>query len=253
MKRVLALCLAVLLPGAGTAQESIVAGLSQSRIAITANFDGSQIIVYGAVRRDAPPPPGPLEVIVTVEGPSGPVIVRRKDRVGGIWINDASARVDAAPSFYAVASTAPLEDILSGTDDLRYRISIPRAIRAVGLTSEAPDAAEFTDALLRIRREEGIYRLAPDGVSLTEETLFRADVDLPASLSEGDYRVRMFLSRDGKIIAESAQVIDVRKAGLEQFLFRLSQDQPLAYGILALLLAALAGWAASEGFKRFAR
>ena len=231
-------------------RETIVAGLSQSGIAITANFNGSQIIVYGAVKREAPVPPGPLGVIVTVEGPSGPLVVRRKDRVGGIWINDAAITVDAAPSFYEVATNAPIGDILSGIEDLRHRITLPRAISAVGATQESEDAAEFTDALLRIRKADGTYRTADGAVGVAEETLFRVDVDLPASLSEGDYRVRMFLTREGRVVDWQEQVIDVRKAGLERFLFNLSQDQPLIYGILALALAAFAGWGASEAFRR---
>lgn len=255
MKALAALALAALL-GAGAAlaqeapRETIVAGLSQSGIAITANFDGSQIIVYGAVRREAPPPAGPLGVIVTVEGPSGRLVVRRKDRVAGIWINDAAITVESAPSFYEVATNAPIDEILTDTEDLRHRITVPRAIRAVGATAESADAAEFTQALLRIREADGTYRLANEAVALAEETLFRADVELPANLSEGDYRVRMFLTREARVVAAQEQVIDVRKAGLERFLFNLSQQEPLIYGILALALAAFAGWAASEAFRR---
>ena len=44
--------------------------------------------------------------------------------------------------------------------------------------------------------------------------------------------------------------IDVRKAGLERFLFALAQDQPLLYGLASLLLAVFAGWGASEVFRR---
>ncbi|MDZ4085659.1 MAG: TIGR02186 family protein, partial [Tabrizicola sp.] len=118
MIRALALLLALSLPAvaqdAPATQEVIVAGMSQNRVSITADFDGSEILIYGAVKRDSPPPEGgPLEVIVTVEGPSSPVAVRRKDRVAGIWINNASVRVDSAPSFYAVATTGPLDYILS--------------------------------------------------------------------------------------------------------------------------------------------
>ena len=254
MRRLAIALMAALSAGAALAEETpretIVAGLSQSGIAITANFDGSQIIIYGAVKREAPAPEGPLGVIVTVEGPSGPLLVRRKDRVAGIWINDASVMVDAAPSFYEVATNAPIGDILSETDDLRHHITLPMAVRAVGATTDTVDATEFTEALLRIREADGTYRMANEEVALTEDTLFRADVQLPASLSEGDYRVRMFLTRDRRVVDWQEQVIDVRKAGLERFLFNLSQEQPLIYGILALALAAFAGWAAAEGFRR---
>ena len=230
--------------------EEIVAGLSQSRVSITARFDGSEILIYGAVKRDAPAPAGPpLQVIVTVEGPSTPLMIRRKERVAGIWINRDAVRIDSAPSFYAVATTAPLLEILTETEDLRHGISIPRTIRAVGITAEAPNAPDFVVALQRIRLADGSYGVNEKTVQLTEETLFRTDIGLPANLVEGDYQVRIFLTRGGKVVDDLTQVIDVRKAGLERFLFRSAQDRPLLYGLGALALAALAGWAAAAVFR----
>ena len=73
--------------------EEVVAGLSQNRVAITANFDGSEILIYGAVKRMAPAPvaDGPLQVVVTVAGPLEPITVRRnsaRDPFG--WCPDGS-------------------------------------------------------------------------------------------------------------------------------------------------------------------
>jgi uncharacterized protein (TIGR02186 family) len=250
MIRALALALLIALPAAAQ-QEQIVAGMSQNRVSITADFDGSEILIYGAVKRDAPAPEGvgPLEVIVTVEGPSTPVTVRRKARVAGIWVNNASVNVDSAPSFYAVATTGPLNHILSDTDNLRYGITIERVIRAVGITEEADEAGEFLLGLLRVRTNEGRYRVLQGKVELTEETLFRTDVILPSNLTEGEYKVRLFLLRDKRVIASQERVIGVRKEGLERWIFNLAQEQPLIYGLISLLLAAVAGWGASAAFR----
>jgi uncharacterized protein (TIGR02186 family) len=249
MMRVLAWLLLLAMPA--LADETIVAGMSQNRVSITADFDGSEILIYGAVKRESPAPEdrGPLEVIVTVEGPSTPVTVRRKARVAGIWVNTASVLVDSAPSFYAVATTGPLNHILSDTDNLRYGITIERMIRAVGITAEAEKSEEFLAALLRVRTDEGRYRVLQGKVELTEETLFRSDVILPANLTEGEYKVRLFLLRDKRVIASQERVIGVRKEGLERFIFNLAQEQPLIYGLISLALAALAGWGASAAFR----
>jgi len=230
--------------------EEIVSGLSQNRVSITANFDGSEILVYGAVRRMAPPPSGSLlQVIVTVEGPSTPLVIRRKEKVAGIWINNAAVTIDAAPSFYAVATTGLIENILTETENLRHRITIERVIRATGISDEAADSPRFVQALGRIRQSEGQYRLEEGTVQLTAETLFRADIVLPANLTEGDYRVRIFLTRDGRVVDVQERRINVQKAGLERLLFSLAHERPLVYGLLALALAALAGWAASAAFR----
>ena len=242
------------LAGPIAAEETIVTGLSQNRVAITANYNGSEILVYGAVKRDAPAPsPLPVEVIITVEGPSTPLTIRRKEWVAGLWINRDTILVDAAPSFYAVASSGPMDEILTQTEDLRYKITIHHAIRAVGITSEAVDSEEFIAALQRLQGTADRYRLEEGSVQLTDQTLFRADVILPSNLTEGDYRVRLYLLRGGKVIDDQERVIGVRKTGLERFLFNLAHQQPLLYGVISLLLAVVAGWAASAGAQLLRR
>jgi uncharacterized protein (TIGR02186 family) len=243
--------LAILLMLAVPAQaERVVAGLSQESIGITASFDGSEILIYGAVKRDSPEPEGkPLEVIVTLEGPSGPVTIRRKNREFGIWIHTESVGVAAAPSYYVVATTGPLADILNPAEDQRQRISVPLAMRAFSGPLEVDDARPFTEALIRIREAEGQYLLNEGGVALLDQTLFRADFHLPANLTEGDYKVRIFLLRDGIVVDQYRAALPVRKVGLERWIFALSRENPLAYGLLAIFLAVFAGWAASAAFR----
>ncbi len=226
-------------------------GLSQDRIAITTNFDGSQILVFGAVSREAPAPLGPLAVIVTVAGPPVPVTVRRKERIAGIWINADAVEVDAAPSFYAVASSAPLSEALSRTEDQRHRITPSRVIRAVDTRSAETET--FVQALIRIRTREGAYGLGGDRVLLAEDTLFSTEIELPANLTEGNYAVRVFLTRGGTVIDRQDSVIFVSKVGLERWIWALAHERPLIYGLLSLAIAIAAGWAASAAFSLLRR
>ncbi len=242
------LCACFALP-AGAA-ETVVAGLSQDRIEITADFDGSDLLIYGAVKREEPvPQSGPMQVIITVEGPLTEQRVRRKSRRFGIWINTDAVTIDSAPSHYAIATTAPFEEIVSQTEDLRHSISIPRAIRSVGAPQTVADSQAFTEALIRLRKARGQYSLDEGGVSLADQTLFRTDIDLPANLVEGNYKTRIFLLRNKAIVDLFERTIYVRKVGLERWLFRLAHEQPAIYGALALALAAVAGWAASAAFR----
>nr|WP_170589757.1 TIGR02186 family protein [Ruegeria arenilitoris] len=232
------------------ADEQVVLGLSQDRVAITADFDGSEILIFGAVKREAPIPPGPpLEVIVAVAGPSEPVMVRRKEKKFGIWVNTDSVLVDSAPSFYAVATSAPFTDIITDTEDLRYRISIRRAIRSVGAAMHIREAQNFARAVVRIREDEGLYSIRENTVAVDEQTLFRTSIEMPADLTEGDYLTRIFLMRNGEVISQFETVIDVRKVGLERFLYNMSRQQPVWYGLMSLVIAIAAGWGASTAFR----
>jgi len=230
--------------------ETVVAGLSQNRVAITANFDGSEILIFGAVKRDSPPPnTAPLEVIITVSGPPEPATVRKKDRRFGIWVNTEAVEIDRAPSFYAVATSAPLETSLRATEDLRHRITIPSAIRSVGAPMEVANPERFTEALIRIRQEAGLYKRLEESVHFRDQTLFDLSLALPANLRAGAYTTRILLTREGHVVDFFETSIDVQKVGLERFLYNLAYQQPLAYGLLSLAIAIAAGWMASAVFR----
>ncbi|MBV2358752.1 TIGR02186 family protein [Thalassococcus sp. CAU 1522] len=242
--RWLLILLALALPARA---EEVVLGLSKDTISISTDFDGSEILIYGAIKRETTIPEQPLHVIVAVAGPSLPVTVRRKERRFGIWINTDAAEVDAAPTFYAVATSGPWSEVISDTEDLRHRVSIPRAIRAVG--TELRDTKNFTDALIRIRARGDQYQLLQGAVELRQQTLFNTAIRLPANLTEGAYPTRIFLTRDRKVISKFETVIDVQKVGLERWLFELSRNQPLVYGLMSLAIAIAAGWGASAAFR----
>ena len=125
--------LLMLLPSLAVAQEKLVLGLSQDEVSITATFPGSELLIFGAISRETPPPQNSdLGVIIAVAGPNVPVTIRRKERVAGIWINTDSANIDIAPSFYAVATSGPLNEVLRPLEDLQHAITWDRVVRSAG-------------------------------------------------------------------------------------------------------------------------
>jgi len=247
-----------LMAARGTASE-IVGALSQSRVSLTANFSGSEILIFGAIRRE----PGEVtaeeaaeaqgetdyDVIIVIEGPRQRVDVWRSDRRAGIWMNVESQSMASVPSFYAVASTEPLSQILSPEADARYQISTRAAIRAEQVGDGSPQALLFAEALMRIRERSAQYLSLERFVHVERDILFRANVQLPANLTEGAYTTRMYLMQGGDVVSQYRTAIFVRKDGLERWLHELAYDQPFLYGLLALAIALVAGWGASALFR----
>ena len=91
----------------------------------------------------------------------------------------------------------------------------------------------------------------PTYVVVDEQTLFRTAIEMPANLTEGNYVIRIFLTRGGEVVSSYDTQIDVHKVGLERWLFSLSRQQPLIYGLMSLAIAIAAGWGASAIFKLF--
>jgi uncharacterized protein (TIGR02186 family) len=227
--------------------EQIVLGLSQNEVAITTTFDGSEILIFGAIKRDRPPPDvDTLGVIVTISGPSERVTVRRKDRVAGIWVNNASATIDVAPSFFAVASNLPLNEILTQREDRQNRISLGYAVRTILPTNRG--LQNYIEALLRVRQQSNLYQVLESHVEVTEGTLFRATIEMPSNLIEGEYRAEIYLTRAGEVVDVYRTRIPVQKVGPGQWFYTLAHQQPAIYGLISLAIAVAAGWLASAAF-----
>ena len=153
----LAVLLALLAVTPLAAQETVVTGISKDNIALTADFNGSEIFIFGAIRREGPAQPdaAPLDIIITIKGPTRGVTVRRKDRRFGVWVNTDAVRVREAPTFYSIATTSPLDSLLTETELLRYQIGMNQAVRRVGGHPTITDTSSFGEAVVRIASDGG--------------------------------------------------------------------------------------------------
>lgn len=241
----------------GTAEsaDQLVTDLSEHKVAIRSNFTGTQILLFGAVEADARDEHGlNRDVVIVVSGPRRAMTVRRKERVAGIWVNHDSITFPKVPGYYAVASTRPLEVTL-GKDILkREQIGIenvdlgPPTAQSMDGSDEllpADEEQSFVKALIRNKKRARLFTSDAGGVTFLGRTLFRATVDIPANVPVGLYTATVFLVRDGEIVDAIASPLYIDKSGLERFIYRLAHAQPLFYGLIAVLGAALAGWLAS--------
>jgi len=223
----------------------LAADLSRSVVSITTGFVGSNVILFGAAD-------GPGHIVIVVEGPGRDTVVRRKSRVSGIWINRHSVVFRKAPSFYAVAASSPLDEIVSARTAKRFRIGAENLVlKADGKVSEG-QANRFRVALIRNQRRAGLFPKEISKVVLPDKgvRLFRTEIFFPSNVPTGAYSVRFMLVRDGFVIQQYKRKLVVGKAGLSARVFRFAHEQSILYGIVAILLAVAAGWAASAAFGR---
>lgn len=240
------LLLASLAAAAGPARaQALLAELSQREVAVTTGFAGAELLVFGTTAAELAGPG--MDVIVSLRGPNAPVVVRRKVRIAGIWLNGPSERFDAAPSFYSVTSTSPLEAVLPAEERRRLRIGLASLPLAPRGQIEDPT---FRQALLELKTDQRLYGEDPAGVRLVGERLFHARLFLPPAVIPGPYRVDILVVRDGRVVASRDLPLTVVRAGTSAEIWRIARDEPLAYGIAAVLLAAFAGWLGSVLFRR---
>jgi uncharacterized protein (TIGR02186 family) len=236
--------LASLFPGAAGG-ESLVSTLSDDDVEITSNFIGEQIVVFGAVR-GAPETGDPgYEVAIVVEGPDQDVIVRRKERLLGVWANRASHELDRVPSFYVMH----LSDNFRRDALPQYRLgvgSLPFAQSA----AQDPSARDFAEALVALKSARGLYVEREDAVAFLAPNVFRTNFFLPSSIPTGEYRVSVYLFRNAALLAGRTEKLTIEKGGFSERIARAADAEPFFYGLFCVALAVFTGWLAGIVFRR---
>jgi len=249
VRTAIALLLAVpaLAPAQPAGRPILVPDVSQGRVEIAYSFTGADLLLFGAILYPggrAPSGAHRTDVAVVVRGPTQSIRVREKERVAGLWVNADSFRYRSAPSFYAVASSRPIAALLDQRTRAIYELGLD-SLQLSPATAAAPAVERrFARGLVDLRRRAGLYYEAPGTVSIRDGVLYRANLLVPARVPVGRFTAETFLIRDGRVLAAAVAPIEVRKSGFERFVARAAERRPLAYGLVAVMLAIGLGWAA---------
>lgn len=237
----------------GSRAEQALISLSTERIAITSNFTGASLVVFGVIDREgATTPPGAYDVVVTVRGPRGAVVVREKERRGPFWLNADSRKYIAIPALLSVLSNRPLADIASEDKRRELRIGVDNLVPSQGDRTKTvdPDEPDFRRALIRIRKAERLFVENPEGVKLITRTVFRANARIPGAVPLGAYAADVAIFQEGREVAKATANFTVTKSGVEEQIAYAARFSPLMYALATIAAALMIGWLASIIFRR---
>ncbi len=239
-------CLFFLLPlSFAQAQEgeALVVDLAQDHVDITTGFNGARLVLFGVKKAGG-------DIAVVISGPKKRMVVRRKDRVAGAWMNRQSVEFRDALSYYDYALGAS-EETLAPTDVLdEHGIGLD-SLSFTTVSKEKPEVAgRFHEALIRNQQSEGLYPLSPNDIVYLSDTFFRTSLDLPSNVPMGEYTIRTFYIRDQKIEDIQTTSLKVAQVGLGSQIYLFAHGHSLAYGLLAVAIAVFAGWAANTFLRR---
>lgn len=237
------------------AKPVLVPDVSQRDIEIAYSFTGAELLLFGAILYPGGRAPEagerPPEIVVVVKGPTQSVLVREKEKVAGIWVNAERMRYRSAPSFYAIASSRPIDRIVDERTRAIYELGVA-SLQLSPASSAAPEVqTRFDKGLEDLRARTGLYYEAPNAVEITDGVLYRARVSIPARVPVGKFTAETFLIRDGRVLAAAVRPIDIRKSGFERFVARSADRHAILYGIITVALSILFGWGAGAIWKRF--
>jgi len=238
--------------GAGAAKaEDLVSTVSNPNIAITSNFDGETLSLFGNVEPDSNQvaAKGPYDVIIVITGPSVDRVARLKTNNFGLWMNTEQVEFNPFPTYFHVLSSNPLLKI---TDEqiLEANRILPDAQARVSAVPQSLHVERFGAELIRLMSAKGLFGQNEVGVKFLSPTAYVAQLTLPGDITNGLFITQTYLFKDGKLLAKRGDSFAVNKTGFERFLFTSAQEYPLLYGLTCVLLAIGTGWLGGVIFRR---
>jgi uncharacterized protein (TIGR02186 family) len=229
----------------------LVPDISARNVQIRYSFTGAQLLLFGAVvYPGGRSPDHPVDIAVVLRGPVQPILVREKQKIAGIWMNADSNRFRSAPSFYAVASSRPIPELVDERTAAIYELGLHNLQLSPGGGALPDKERRFEAGLLDLRHRQGLYAENPHGVEIADGVLYRAVITIPSQVPVGTYTAETFLIDRGKVIAAATRDIQINKSGFERYVALAARRHRLVYGLTAVAMSLFLGWAAAAAFRR---
>lgn len=227
----------------------LVPEVSQHEIQVRQGFIGTELLLFGAIldpdgrraRRD-------YDIVVVLKGPTEPILLREKEKTLGIWVNAHSTSFRSVPSFYALASSRPIDQIVDERTAAIYELGLDFLQLSPTGAIDPEEQARFTTGLVDLRSREGLYQQVGDGVTISDDVLYQARIAIPSNVRTGRYTAETFAITDGRVIASATAEVEVKKLGFERLVAEEADQSSVLYGLFAVALSLVMGWGAGRLF-----
>lgn len=228
----------------------LVPEVSQHEVQVQQGFVGTELLLFGAILDPSGARAGQeYDIVVVLKGPTEPIRLREKDRIGGIWMNAESTAFRSAPSFFAVASSTDISSIVDERTAAIYELGLDFIQLSPSGTIDPEEQTRFTEGFVDLRQRQGLFKEDMEGVQINEQVLYQARISLPSNVQTGQYTAETFAISRGRVIASEIAEVEVRKVGFGRLVELFAQKQSLFYGLFAVSLSILMGWMAGRLFS----
>ena len=218
--------------------------LSEKEIQIETDFNGKEIIIFGIFEPEE-------NTIVAIEGPKKDTKILKKERLFGFWINTKKIIYKKLPTIFFVASSAPIKDILNYESIIKEELYFDELLTNT-ITQrnflEQKNLGEWGKNLIRIKTNENLFKEYE--FKNIDNKLFQTRVFFPSNSTPGKYEVTIFQVKDQIIQNKKSAIINIRKSGVGEKIYRFAHEQSALYGLLSILFAILSGLIAATIFRR---
>jgi uncharacterized protein (TIGR02186 family) len=225
------------------AQQKVITSVSKNVVEIGLSYSGDKIFFFGVN-----PVPGSDVVIKLTAEKEEAIKLSVKGKVGPLWMTVKQYEVTNSPFIYKIHASKPLDQIISPETAQQLELGYPAVrgkmkLHLIRGEAAPEDEERVWKGLLKIKERATLYNVVEDPARLeiSEGKLFKHYFRFPPAATEGRYQVESYCFLKGELVGYGKDIIEIKKVGLENWLTQTSQNQPVFFGIMAVLIAVGAG------------
>lgn len=230
-------------PRSADATVSVTTKNEPNVIAIGPFFNGMPLTVTGEV--DAA-----NDVVVLVSGGREDLTLKKKGKVLGLlWMNLGDVHFKNVPSLYLLYTSPGVKASSASETKNRERLEVGFEYLIKKMEIEAPLEArdKLANEFLKLKQKEELYASHPGEIVFDNKNEaqkhFTARIWIPPKIPIGEYQVTVMEIYHGRIVDISKHQLTVKEEGILLLLSKMAYNHSLAYGLIAVLIAVIAGLA----------
>ncbi len=218
--------------------------LSDKEIQIQTDFNGKEIIIFGILNNDH-------DTVISIKGPNKDTKVLKKERILGFWFNTKKVIYKQIPSLFFIASSSPIKEILNEDTIIKEKLYFDELLVNTITQRDFIDQNNlkiWNKNLIDIKSSDNLFKKY--NFENIDDKLFQTRVFFPSNSSPGKYNVTVYQIKNKIIHDKKNRVINIKKAGVGEKIFKFANEKPATYGLLAIFFAIISGLFAATVFRR---
>ncbi len=208
-------------------------------IRIGSFFSGEKVFVRAVVPLGAP-------VALRIIGPREDLVLMKKGRVGGLWMNVQQVLFRNIPKVYLLWTSEKMSALETRNPEKSMKLDYLSFLSGSLPDKDQKEGPLLINELIKLKEADNLYQLFEKAIRikpLEKGGWDQADavLELPAKIYPGTYALELIAFQEGKGTLLHSSTIEVRLAGFPALVSRVAHQKGLWYGILAVIIATISG------------
>ncbi len=216
------------------------------KIPVTIGYHGTKVKVEGEGLTTS-------DVVVQISSTLGSEHLKYKGKAAGLfWMKLGNIIFEDVPKVYLIYSTKDVEKFLTKEECKRFSIGYEALEKKAKIKTNMKDFVrdKWMVEFFKFMEEENLYdeEVGRIHIDKTNHT-YSVEIDWPFQAPPGQYNVEVFAVADGKVVDHASAHIQVEQVGMVEKLSHMAFEKPAIYGIIAIIVAIVAGFGVGMVFK----